>query len=294
MHVSDDEEMRSTAPNDVDDQTFYRSAIDVLSSAGIDFLVGGAYAMQIHTGVQRDTKDFDLFIRPADASKVLGIFADAGFHSEHTFPHWLLKVHGDREVLDIIYRAGNGLCEVDDEWFTFSREADFFGVKLRACPPEEMIWQKAFIMERERFDGADVQHLLRSCGKQLDWERLLRRFADDLPVLFSHMILFSYIYPDEHDTVPRSVMERLRKMPMQNGSSGKRICRGTLLSRLQYLEDIERWGYQDARTEPRVRITENELRQWTKAARDQAASPSASFAGIPQEQSDKDQEHEQK
>jgi hypothetical protein len=142
-----------------------------------------------------------------------------------------------------------------------------------------MIWQKAFIMERERFDGADVQHLLRSCGQRLDWERLLRRFAEDWPVLLSHLVLFGYIYPDELDTVPPSVMERLRKMPVQNGSSTNRVCRGTLLSRLQYLEDIERWGYQDARKESRVHINENELRQWTKAARDQAstASPPAAL-----------------
>jgi hypothetical protein len=27
---------------------------------------------------------------------------------------------------------------------------------------EEMVWQKAFIMERERFDGADVVHLIQA------------------------------------------------------------------------------------------------------------------------------------
>jgi hypothetical protein len=39
-----------------------------------------------------------------------------------------------------------------------------------------MIWSKAFVMERERFDGADVAHLLRSMGPRLDWDRILRRF----------------------------------------------------------------------------------------------------------------------
>ena len=31
-------------------------------------------------------------------------------------------------------------------------------------PAEEMIWSKAFIQERERFDGADIHHLLRCKG----------------------------------------------------------------------------------------------------------------------------------
>ena len=41
------------------------------------------------------------------------------------------------------------------------------------APPEEMIWSKAFVCERERYDGADVNHLLRACGRQMDWQRLL-------------------------------------------------------------------------------------------------------------------------
>jgi len=40
-----------------------------------------------------------------------------------------------------------------------------------------MIWSKAFIMERDRYDGADIAHIIRTCGKGLDWSRLLHRFG---------------------------------------------------------------------------------------------------------------------
>jgi hypothetical protein len=43
------------------------------------------------------------------------------------------------------------------------------GVPVRLCPPEEIIWSKAFIMERERYDGADISHLIRACQGRLDW-----------------------------------------------------------------------------------------------------------------------------
>ena len=33
---------------------------------------------------------------------------------------------------------------------------------MRLIPVEEMIWSKGLIMERERFDGADVTHLIRA------------------------------------------------------------------------------------------------------------------------------------
>ena len=52
-------------------------------------------------------------------------------------------------------------------------------------PPEEMIWSKAFVQERERYDGADVIHLLRELGPTLDWPRLLMRFGDRWRVLLS-------------------------------------------------------------------------------------------------------------
>jgi hypothetical protein len=263
--------MRSTAPHGVDDPTFYLSAIDVLRAERVDFLVGGAFAMRVHAGVERDTKDFDVFVRPRDVDRVIEVFRKAGFCAGHVFSHWLSKVHGEGQFLDVIFRAGNGLCDVDDEWFAFACEAEFFRTRLRVCPPEEMIWQKAFIMERERFDGADVQHLLRSCGHRMDWERILRRFGEDWPVLLCHLVLFDYVYPSERASVPGSVLQRLAAMLDSRDSSGKRICRGTLLSRLQYLDDIERWGYEDARTEPRVRISPAELRQWTEEAKEQAS-----------------------
>ena len=45
------------------------------------------------------------------------------------------------------------------------------------CPPEEMIWSKAFVQERERFDGADVLHVFRTLGRTLSWDRLSRASA---------------------------------------------------------------------------------------------------------------------
>ena len=43
--------------------------------------------------------------------------------------------------------------------------------------PEEMIWMRAYIMERERFDRADIAHILRCYIAELDWWHLVRRFG---------------------------------------------------------------------------------------------------------------------
>ena len=58
------------------------------------------------------------------------------------------------------------MSEVDDIWFSTAPAAEIFGVAAKVAPAEELIWQKAFVMERERFDGADVIHLLANCAAQ--------------------------------------------------------------------------------------------------------------------------------
>jgi len=114
-----------------------------------------------------------------------------------------------------------------------------------------MIWQKAFIQERERFDGADIHHLLRCKGQHLDWDHLLKRFGDrHWEVLLVHLITYRYAFPCEKEQVPEAVMRELIRRLEQRESEppGKdRVCRGTLLSRQQYLHETNVEGYRDAR-----------------------------------------------
>src|SRR5881628_2709358 len=46
-----------------DTNTFYRRTLHVLSDARVPFLVGGSHAFLHYTGIVRETKDFDLFVR---------------------------------------------------------------------------------------------------------------------------------------------------------------------------------------------------------------------------------------
>ena len=157
---------------------------------------------------------------------------------------------------------------MDDIWFEKAQEVDLIGVPVRVCPVEEMIWQKAYIMERERFDGGDVAHLIRARAEDMDWARLIARFGPDWRVLLSHLVLFGFIYPAERDRIPRVVMEELAKrMDSELTESPPRdhVCQGTYLSRAQYLPDVERWGYVDGRSQDRCKIHPEELQDWTNA-----------------------------
>jgi Uncharacterised nucleotidyltransferase len=245
-------QLRSCAEDELDPRIygFYCTALGAIQQSRVPFLVGGAYALARHTGIVRHTKDVDIFTRPEDCERILQVLSTAGYRTELTDPRWLAKAYLGEDFIDVIFSSGNGIAEVDDAWFEHAIEAKIFGLPVQICPAEETIWSKAFIMERERFDGADIAHLLRAYGTRLDWNRLLDRFGAHWRVLFSHLILFGYIYPNEREGIPSAVMDllvdRLRNEEGPQRTTG-RLCQGTLLSRAQYAIDIERWGYQDVR-----------------------------------------------
>jgi hypothetical protein len=248
------------------DRAFYLRAMAIADAAGIPYLVGGAYATERYTGVARHTKDFDLFVRQQDIPRALEAFAAEGYAVERTFPHWLAKVyHGDAFV-DLIYRSGNAVSQVDDEWFAHAEEAVVLGRPVRLCPAEEIIWSKAFVMERERFDGADIAHLIDHQGDRLDWARLLRRFGPNWRVLLAHLVLFGFVFPGRRDRVPARVIDELTARLRDEAHAAPeadRVCRGTLLSRAQYLHDLDHRGYEDARLAPRGNMTPEEVALWT-------------------------------
>ncbi len=245
----------------------HRKSMVALQDAGVPFLIGGAYVVEVYAGVSRQTKDFDLYLRPQHVDLGLDALKRAGYKTEKTFPHWLAKAGRGRDCIDLIFRAGNGLCEVDDSWFERAHSSEFLGLEVKLCAPEEMIWMKAYIMERERFDGADIAHILQSYAEKLDWPHLVRRFGPDWRVLLSHLVLLGYIYPSERGKIPFAVMNDLIGRLRNEGSASgpERLCRGTLLSRKQYLLDIQERGFRDARLEQRVHMDSGDIAHWTKA-----------------------------
>jgi hypothetical protein len=245
----------------------YRRALMTLRLAGISFLVGGTYAMERYTGIARWTKDLDLFLLPRQVNAALEALGGAGFRTEVAHPHWLAKAHARRDFIDIIFGSGNGACPVDDEWMAHGVPGQVLGVPVLLCPPEETIWSKSFVAERERYDGADVAHLIRACHTELDWDRLLARFGPHWRLLLSHLALFEYIYPHEHAPAARRVARALARRLAEDdvAADGERLCQGTLLSRAQYLPDISRWGYADARVRPHGSLDPDDVERWTRA-----------------------------
>jgi hypothetical protein len=252
---------------DDDTPSLYRDALSALKADGVPFLLGGAYALARYTGIERFTKDLDIFVAAGDCPHVLEVLDGIGCHTEVKFRHWLAKATRGDALIDVIYGSGNGVAVVDDDWFTYAQDDRVCDVDVKVCPPEELVWSKAFILERERYDGADVLHVLRGLGPDLNWPRLLARFGNYWRVLLSHIVLFGFVYPSERHRIPQWVgqelMARLASDWDDDLSRGK-ACLGTLLSRQQYLPDVDREGFGDGRLIDSV-MTPSDIAAWTAA-----------------------------
>jgi hypothetical protein len=248
-----------------DPRRFYRRVMTTLSLAGVPFLVGGAVAQARYTNIHRATKDLDLIVRKRDWPAAARALRRRRIATSLPFPHWLGKALSGGHQVDVIFGSGNGEIEVDDGWLDRAVDSRLLGRDVRLCAPEDLLWSKAFIMERERFDGADVLHLIHERGAEMDWHHLRACFKGSEQVLAAHLLLFRFVYPHAHRQVPRWILPDLLRAGRRRRVRDPQLCNGPLLSRAQYLVDISSWGYVDARLPPHGRMTPRERAIWTRA-----------------------------
>jgi hypothetical protein len=236
------------APASSSAHAFYADALKILSASGIPFLIAGTYALNAYTGVRRQTKDIDVFCKPGDFPRILHLFQEAGYKPEIEDERWIAKVRKGKDFFDIIFNSTAGVTPVNDLWFVEEREAEIFGSTVRILPPTEFVWSKAFVQSRERYDGADIAHVLLKEHENIDWRRLLTYMEQYWEVLLVHILNFRFIYPTERHRIPQWLMDELmERLRLQDGLPvpQTRVCRGRMFSRADYEIDVQDWGFVD-------------------------------------------------
>ena len=239
--------MATTGHNLEDGQAFYKEMLLSLQEYGGPFMIGGGFAFRHYTGIIRFTKDLDIFCTSGQCSAILKFFGDLGYRIELTDIRWLAKVFKGNNFMDIIFDSPNNICSVDDTWYQHSPLADFDGIPIHIVPVEELIWCKTYVQNRERFDGADIIHLLLKQGRSLDWHRLLFRLDRHWHLLLAHLLVFQFVYPSEYrDIIPKQIIDQLLERVNQQyllPAPVEKVCRGPLIDQTQYATDILDWQY---------------------------------------------------
>jgi hypothetical protein len=233
---------------------FYDRALRELIALKTPFLVAGTYAVSAYTGISRQTKDLDIFCKAGDFLHILSHFRSIGFRVLVEDERWLGKVYDDDFFFDVIFASSNGTMPVGEQWFAHARQGDILGIPVRLIGPTELVWSKCFIQNRNRFDGADVAHMMLKMHDEIDWRRLLDYMEVHWEVLLIHLLNFRWVYPTERDKVPDWLMDdllgrlsRQRELPMPQ----MKVCRGRMLSKFDYRIDVEEWGFADISGESR-------------------------------------------
>lgn len=229
-------------------EEFYTELINILLEQNLPFMIGGTYAFTAYTGIERPTKDMDIRCAFNHYPTILKALSDAGFRAEISEERWIAKVHDSSNTFftDVIFGEKNGLNKIDEGWLRRARQGTILGHLVKLEPIEDMIRSKAYIQHKERFDGADVIHLILKYGKTIDWEFLVERMEPHWEILFAHLVNFIFVYPTEKHVIPQWLLERYLKRAksefLKLPQDDDRITRGLLISS-QYEPAVVKWGY---------------------------------------------------
>jgi hypothetical protein len=240
--------------------------LEHLNQTGIPYVVSGAFALQKHTGIWRDTKDLDLFLTAEFVPEALRHLQEQGFETEVRDPVWLAKAHRDGYFVDLITGMSNAAITVDRSWIDRGSDNVVLGVPTKVLAAEELLSSKLFVNFRERFDGADIVHIIYGTQGKLDWERVLSLVGEHWELLLWELVLFRYVYPAKQHFIPRQVWSCLlgRLVTELNSPSDEAPFRGSLIDEKMFAIDVKEWGMENLLKELRDR-REPKISQETQA-----------------------------
>lgn len=191
----------------------YLKAIAAVRPVRWPFFLGGAFGLACYTGRWRNTKDLDLYVLPEHRDAFVDALLKIGFVDYYdTLAYdrgWIFRAILEGVIVDIIWGTPNRRSVVDELWLSRSVQVTLRGEHLLAVPAEELLFVKAFVVQKDRCDWTDLINLLCFQAPHLDWDHVIGRYGPDLPLLKSTLGLFSWVCPVEAAQIPTSVRERL-------------------------------------------------------------------------------------
>jgi predicted nucleotidyltransferase len=238
----------STAPCFPREQEeLFHGVLQHLLERKVPFVISGAFALQAHTGIWRDTKDLDLFIPAKHVPGAMDSLREQGFTCEVTDPVWLAKAHSGEYFVDLITGMSNAVIVVDDSWVERGLTRTVFGLEVKVLAAEELVASKLFVTRRERFDGADIAHVFHGVQRRFDWKRMLQLVGEHWEILLWALQLFHYVYPRDVEAVPKRIWDDLlgRFRESLEHPDPKAPFRGSLIDPMMFAIDVNEWGMEN-------------------------------------------------
>jgi hypothetical protein len=183
----------------------YKQVIAAADDRKLRFAVGGGLAAATYCGQWRDTKDLDLYIFEQDREALIQLLASLGFvdyfEQKPYDRQWIYRSGKDGTIIDVIWAMANRRATVDDHWLQ-GPAVEVEGHLFHLLAPEEMIWNKLYVLQHDRCDWPDAFTVLHSIGSDLDWRHLLHRVGEDAPLLTGMLSVFAWLCPAQARSLP--------------------------------------------------------------------------------------------
>jgi hypothetical protein len=166
----------------------------------------------------RNTKDLDMYALCRDRERLIQLLSDLGLTDYYEVQpydrRWIYRAHRGDVIIDVIWAMANQRAQVDESWLR-GPEVEAGGERFRLLAPEEAIWSKLYVLQRDRCDWPDCLNVLYGVGPELDWRRLISNLAADVPLLSGLLTVFVWLAPERAREFPSFVWEELKLQPPQ-------------------------------------------------------------------------------
>lgn len=197
----------------------YKSVIEAALHRNVRFAVGGGLAAMTYAGQWRNSKDLDLYLQKRDLDQMKRILVDLAFRDYYEKlaydREWIYRAYSDDIIIDLIFAMANQRTQVDDQWFD-GPEVEADGVRFRLIAPEEALWSKLYVLQRDRSDWPDTLNLLYGVGPEMDFRRILRKLSSDAPLLAGLLRVFGWLCPSRARELPEWLWDELGLRPPED------------------------------------------------------------------------------
>ena len=187
----------------------YERAISAIRQTGRPFMLAGAFSLATYTGRWRNTKDIDFYVMPEDRQPLTEALTAAGFADYYDklpyVRHWIYRAHSADCIVDLIWAMANQRAQVDEQWFERATHVTVHGEQLLVVPAEELLWCKLYVLQKDRCDWPDIFNLIHSIDGNLDWDHLVDRMGDDLPLLVGLLNVYCWLCPGTDLKLPQQL-----------------------------------------------------------------------------------------
>jgi hypothetical protein len=202
----------------------YSAVMKSANARQIPFALTGAFALSAYTQHWRNTKDLDLCIFPRDRQRMIEVVTGVGmidyFDQKPYDREWIYRGILDGVIVDVIWAMANQRAQTEESWFDGGCLVEARGIRMRVVAPEVVLWDKLYILQRDRADWPDALNLLEAMGDHLNWHEILTWVGDDAPLLSGLLSVFGWLSPARARGIPAWVWRRLGiPIPGQEGEA---------------------------------------------------------------------------